>query len=210
MNVLFLDIETVADPAKIGLLPEPTAPANYKDEQKIKEYVEQKKKDQVAKIALDPDYAAVRSIGWAFDSDKVIVRTSDGCQSPLEYERLWNITKDICAPAVIVGWNLLGFDIPFLMRRCMYHGIPWPTWLCNLRRYQTRPYLDLMQVYSNWGAFPYISLKQAAKLHGIEIPAGDKDGSMVATMTEQELIEYQKSDIIITRELYHKMKGIYF
>lgn len=38
---LFLDLETLARPGAEALLPEPQAPANYKDEAKIAAYVEE-------------------------------------------------------------------------------------------------------------------------------------------------------------------------
>ncbi len=40
--ILFFDIETTANPDALSLLPEPSAPANYKDADKIALYVSEK------------------------------------------------------------------------------------------------------------------------------------------------------------------------
>lgn len=47
-SILFFDIETTANPDAIALLPEPSAPANYKDQDKITQYIIEKKAEQIA------------------------------------------------------------------------------------------------------------------------------------------------------------------
>ncbi len=57
--VLFFDIETTPNSGAIALLPEPAAPANYKDADKIAQYVSDKKAEQIAQAPLDADLGKV-------------------------------------------------------------------------------------------------------------------------------------------------------
>lgn len=60
--ILFFDIETTANPDAISLLPEPSAPANYKDADKIALYVSEKKAEQITQAPLDADLGKVIAI----------------------------------------------------------------------------------------------------------------------------------------------------
>jgi len=48
------------------------------------------------------------------------------------------------------------------------------------------------------------------QLYGIDIPAGDLDGAQSLTLPLNELAEYCRSDVHITRELARKMHGWYW
>lgn len=64
--VLFFDIETTANPDAIVFLPEPTAPTNYKDADKIAQYVSEKKAEQITQAPLDADLGKVIAIAMQF------------------------------------------------------------------------------------------------------------------------------------------------
>ena len=59
LPLLFFDIETAVNPDALAFLPEPTAPANYKDAEKIALYVSEKKAEQVLQAPLDADLGIV-------------------------------------------------------------------------------------------------------------------------------------------------------
>ncbi len=52
--VLFFDIETTANLDALVYLPEPMAPGNYKDADKIAQYVIEKKAEQIAHVERFP------------------------------------------------------------------------------------------------------------------------------------------------------------
>jgi len=109
-----------------------------------------------------------------------------------------------------VGYNILGFDLPFLQRRSMDLGVQ-PGISPAVSKYRTEPVTDLMGILFNWSWGENIKkLKWLAKRYGIDIPAGEDDGSMVKDMTDEDLIKYGLSDLHVTVELYKKMHGIYF
>jgi len=62
-NILFFDIETEGNPEVFDIMPEPTAPANYKDADKIAAYIAEKKAEQQSMAALDSDYGRIITIG---------------------------------------------------------------------------------------------------------------------------------------------------
>jgi DNA polymerase elongation subunit (family B) len=215
MKRLFFDIETTLNPGVIDLMPEPAAPANLKDPEKIAAAIEEKKREMIEKAALDADYGRILSIGYSTGewvqvmlNDDVYPDAVANTYSEKEMlETFWRLFKE-CGGAC-VGYNILGFDLPYLMRRSMALGVKLP-FIPNLAKYRTEPITDLMMIIYNWGSDKYKSLKQVAKLYGIENAAPDVDGSMVAGLDADQLIAYQISDVKMVMALYEKMNGVYF
>ena len=227
---LFCDIETLSNPEACALAPEPvvTAPSNYKDPEKIKEYVERetaaRKAELLDRAALDPDYGQILSIGMSVGEEVTVFVNQ--CLYDVEwfqkmhlslpanvmYERtmlnlFWKTFAD--CEGRCVGYNILGFDLPFLMRRSMALGIVPPV-VPNLARYRTEPITDLMQILYNWGAEKYKGLKQVCRLYDIPNDCPGADGAMVKDMDPEKLIAYQVSDVKLVMKLYERMNGIYF
>lgn len=217
MKRLFFDIETTLNPGVIDLMPEPAAPANLKDPEKIAAAIEEKRREMIEKAALDADFGRILSIGYSTgDGDWIHVMVNeDVYPDTFPYNRseeqmlkaFWDRFKE-CNGAC-VGYNILGFDLPYLMRRSMALGIKLP-FVPNLAKFRTEPITDLMMILYNWGSDKYKSLKQVAKLYGIENAAPDVDGSMVAGLDADQLIAYQISDVKLVMALYEKMNGVYF
>lgn len=217
MKRLFFDIETVLNPGVIDLMPEPAAPANLKDPEKITAAIEEKKREMIEKAALDADYGRILSIGYSSgDGDNVHVMVNEDVypdcflynnSEEQMLKAFWNLFKE-CGGAC-VGYNILGFDLPYLMRRSMALGVKLP-FIPNLAKYRTEPITDLMMIIYNWGSDKYKSLKQVAKLYGIENGAPEVGGSMVSGLDAEQLIAYQISDVKMVMALYEKMNGVYF
>ena len=216
--MIIFDIETRANKEALEFLPEPQAPSNYKDETKIKAYVEEKRVEQVDKAALDPDYGEIIAIGMTFldtahDEDGVNTEYLAGDNLLTHYDysetemisHFWKRYKEHRGRSC--GYNIIGFDLPYLLRRSFALGIQ-PSIIPDLRRYQTHPTLDLMMVLYNWQNFK--GLKFVAERYGILNPLPELDGSMVADMDYETLHAYVRNDVLMTYYLYKKMKGIYF
>lgn len=215
--MIIFDIETRANKEALEFLPEPQAPSNYKDEVKIKAYVEEKRIEQVDKAALDPDYGEIIAIcALPSDPDReettgIEWRSSDYMVSHYDYSEaemingFWDLYEE--HRGYSCGYNIIGFDLPYLLRRSFALGIQ-PSIIPDLRRYQTSPTLDLMMVLYNWQNFK--GLKFVAERYGIKNYLPDLDGSMVADMDRETLIHYVANDTLMTYELYKKMKGVYF
>lgn len=231
INRMFFDIETQANPENLGLAPEPKPAVNLKDPEKIAADIAAKKQALIDMAALDPDYGKVLSIGYATDVDGPIMTYAVGQCVNLEIANVdtdageitylevllteedllrhfWNIFTDCRGHCV--GYNILGFDLPYLLRRSMALGVKVP-FVPSLARYRTEPVTDLMAILYNWGGDKYKGLKQVAKLYGVPNTCPDMDGSQVsADISPMLLHAYQKSDVELVIALYQKMNGIYF
>lgn len=234
-SILFFDIETAANPENLALAPEPVieAPANYKDPDKIAAYIADKtaaaKAEQIDRAALDPDYGKILCIGYALGPDKPIIVNAVGDEYTVDendpnakepdpalvktyavteadlLHKFWKLFSS-CRGAC-VGFNILSFDLPYLMARSMYLGVQVP-FRPILAKFRTEPVTDLYAIRYNWG--PGKSLKQMAKLLKLEVLAPDVDGSMVKDLTPEQLRAYQASDVDLLQKLFAKMNGIYF
>lgn len=229
INRMFFDIETQANPENLELAPEPKAAANLKDPEKIAADIAAKKQALIDMAALDPDYGKVLSIGYATDVDGPIMTYAVGQCVNIEYytdphnavlikeillteqdllSHFWNVFTDCRGHCV--GYNILGFDLPYLLRRSMALGVKVP-FVPSLARYRTDPVTDLMAILYNWGADKYKGLKQVAKLYGIPNNCPDMDGSQISADTPAQILHtYQASDVQLVIDLYQKMNGIYF
>ena len=227
---MFFDIETIANPENLALAPEPVieAPANYKDPVKIAEYITEKtaaaKAELVNRAALDPDYGKVLSIGYALGPDLPISTTLVGDSICVEWDEKTGeevAFREITEADVLkefwgvfarcngccVGFNVLSFDLPYLMARSMFLGVKVP-FVPNLAKFRCDPVTDLYAIRYNWG--PGKGLKQMAKLLGITPLCPDVDGSKVKDMDHQELRTYQVSDVDLVQQLFKRMNGVYF
>ena len=199
---LFFDLETIANLDNVQHMPDPEAPGNLKDPEKIKAALEAKRQDQIDRAALDPDYGEITTIGFATRPDGEIT-VLHGSESQM-LKDFWTALES-CAGRC-VGYNILSFDLPYLLRRSMAHAVTVP--YLNLAKYRTEPVTDLMGILYNWG--PAKGLKQVARLYGLPVACPEINGAMVGSLPLDKIIEYQVSDVKLTIALWKRMNGIYF
>jgi hypothetical protein len=205
--MLFFDIETQANESALKYIEEPSAPSNWKDPVKIAAYVEEKRQEQIEKAALDADYGEIIAIGVKEEQDDIhSVLVGKDVKHEIDL-LLWFWTKYAGHEGQSCGYNIIGFDLPYLMRRSFDLGIC-PALIPELRKYQTYPTLDLMMVLYNWQG--YKGLKFVAERYGLDNPLPDLDGSQVATTDPETLRAYVENDVNLVYQLYKRMKGIYF
>ncbi len=203
-NILFFDIETEGNPEVYDIMPEPSAPANYKDADKIASYIADKKAEQLSTAALDPDYGRIIAISMQVNGEMV---TND-IYSESEYhivDDFWTAYNK--CNGVSCGYNIIAFDLPYLMRRSFDLGIDVPI-KPVLAKYRTEPTIDLMGILYNWNQAK--SLKWVCKRYGIDNPLPELDGSQVKDMDAETLRKYSANDVQLVVELYKKMQGVYF
>ena len=168
MRYLVLDLATCPIDGAAGFIEEPSAPANYKDPEKIAAYVAEAKAERLSKAALDPDLGRISAIGYRLTDtvgpsiDGVSPCKSEGQERHvLQQVSDWFDSghKDYCR---LIGFNALKFDWPFLMRRARYLGVNIDI---NLDRYKT-PHIDLSERLTHRGILPARSLQFYAKRLG--------------------------------------------
>lgn len=217
-NILFFDIETKPNIDALNNAPDFSAPSNYKDPEKIDDYIQAKLSAWEEKAALDPDYGYISSISTVIGFEDYpaalmsTVLTEDAVIR--KYWEIYDMATGYC------GFNVISFDFPYLLRRSMALGIKLPTHFdhvlqtnvfdpIDLRRYRSWPVIDLMQILYNWSPNAK-GLKKVCEIYGIDNPLPQLDGSQVGEMDTETEEAYVNNDVGMVRELYKLMKGVYF
>ena len=229
---LFFDIETRANPAALAHLPEPEAPANYKDAAKIAAAIAEKKAQQAAQAALDPDTGYVSSIAWqagpsAEPQVRILAPASDGAAGAVpttvtlyvysdaaERDRMERLLLEhfwaafARANGVCAGYNVLAFDLPFLLRRSMALQAPPPAVLPVLAKYRSDPVRDLFALLYQWG--PGKGLKTVAELYGLPNELPGVTGADVAGLDWRTEAAYAVNDLQLLIALHQRMAGYFW
>lgn len=208
-DVMFVDIETGADEAAIKLLDAPTAPKNIKDPVKIEAAIAEKLADTIEHAPLNRDIGKILAIGYAIGRDGSVMTN---IVSKKNTEK--SVLQDFWMQFAIVhgraaGYNILGFDFPFILRRSFALGVK-PSIIPHLSKYRTEPITDLMMILCDWNYLEAKKFKWICKRYGIKLEAEGVDGSMVKDMSPEEIHVYLHSEVAATRELYYRMQGFYF
>lgn len=204
---IVLDVETVALPDAAVFVPTPRAPKSYKDDAKIKSYIQEKYNEEVEHAGLDPDLGCIVAIGVMMegtDEPSVVSRAQYTEEFMLDW--LW---KSV-GPRITVGFNTLGFDLPMCLRRSLYLGVPTPN--INLDKYRT-PHLDLQQILSFRGVFKYRSLDFYCRRFDLKVPDDSVVGAdipkLVAEGNWAAVEDHCASDVKKTAALARRMGLLY-
>lgn len=164
---LVFDIETAPlDEAKDYIEPA-EAPANYKDPLKIADYIAKANADQLAKCGLDVDLCRIVAIGWADEREwpeaRVMTIEQFRGDEALMLKAFWHLATD----RFLVGFNCLSFDLPVLLRRSLYLGVPAPR--IQIDRFKHPMVTDLMDELSFGGKLRLRGLSFFCRRFGIDI-----------------------------------------
>lgn len=211
MNIYF-DIETAPLPPKDALLVAPAfePDARLKDTAKIAADIEAKEAKWMDRAALDPLTGQVAVFAWCNEQKPEPQERNMLKQDEAEIIKfaMDGLNANLMAGGKVVGFNIRGFDLPFMLRRAIILGVPIPP---NLR-YQvlqrfSEGIVDLMQVWLFGDRdFKGQSLKNIALRCGI----GEKgdEGKVFSDILQQDpdaAIEYAKQDVRITMALARRM-----
>lgn len=105
---------------------------------------------------------------------------------------------------LLIGHNILDFDLPFLIKRSIINRVKPPQ--ISFRRYQKNPIYDTMWEWSLWAH--RISLNDVAEAIGVNSSkTGDIDGSQIydyySAGRHEEIGLYCMRDVECTREVYY-------
>jgi len=111
---------------------------------------------------------------------------------------------------LLVGHNILSFDLRVIIARSMYLDIN-PSKILNLKKYQVAPIFDTMQVLGNWESSQYKSLAWWAKR--LKFDYKETSGSQIYQWFKEKdfnaIDKHCKKDVGLTLELYKKIKDWY-
>lgn len=216
-NFLFMDIETARIQDKLTTNTELFKSWEYKRRKEGETLVKDLKKSFEHKAALYAEFGKVVciSIGKIVD-EKLVVQSYYGDD---EKEVLEKIKKVLTAfykkfpDLMLCGHSIIGFDIPFLMRRMIINGIQVPSFL-DLTT--SKPWtlsddiVDIAQIWKTTG-FYGASLVNMSHAMGLPSPKEDIDGSMVSDTYYREkdglkrIVKYCEQDVFATVNIVQKL-----
>lgn len=155
MNILVCDIETapLPDDELLAIIPPFDSDAvkvgNMVDPLKIAAKIEDARASHFAdykeNAALNPMTGRIVAIGLK-SPDKLSIMF-DGDETKM-LRAAWEIIEGKCmeCETKLVGWNITGFDLVWMLRRSFCHRIQHPRWLRD-GRYWSRAIIDLLDVW---------------------------------------------------------------
>lgn len=112
---------------------------------------------------------------------------------------------------VIVGHNILGFDLPFLYQRSMIFGVKPSRWLIKGKPWEiAETVYDTMWEWQMGKFRDFVGLEELALAFGLECPKkGAVNGENLLEAfragKHEEIREYCLRDVLCARELYYRM-----
>ena len=228
---IYVDIETIGtlDPRVIEIVKKKVkAPSNYKDPDKISDYVLEHTQKAVDSTGLTPAGEIV-CVGLAVDDDPPFAFVRQDSDSQSEYQLLFEVIEYLREldkpgqPATprFIGFNCIGFDLPRIWQRCAVRGLVLPSYFpAPWELSKWRPYGVVIDVMAAFDPNSYQSLEMMAALFGIEIiqPAHDfGDGKGERRVSGADVMElwlrgaddvirdHCVEDVRITREIAKRM-----
>ena len=204
-SYIVVDIETIpADDMGDDLKPQ-CALGNLVDPVKIAAKQKEWEEDgQVKRMSLSPSMNKIVSLHmWASRSNLIIPYSPKS-----EKEMLKNFWCEILDIDLIVGYNLINFDLPTILMRSMLHGIK-PSKELPLRKYSREPIFDVMQELAFWNPENWKGLDWWAKRLGIgaTIGSGADIYKLWKEGKQEEIDAHCRRDVELTRDIYERIRG---
>lgn len=220
-NILFIDIETVAQCNRFENVPDRIKPLW---ERKIRYYIDKEECSLAVsyrdKAAIYAEFGKVISIGlgyYSFEEEvpQFRVMSIDGDnEEELLLSFLEILAKFNQENLVICGHNIKEFDVPFLCRRLLLNGLKIPYVLdVSGRKPWEVGFIDTMNLWKFGDYKHYTSLDTLATIFDIPSSKSDIDGSLIHEVYYEEgnlkrISEYCKKDVVVTAQVFLKLKTL--
>jgi len=213
-NYLAFDIETgPAENALSYFSRSEVKLGNLKDLNKIEAKLAEAEDEFLDKAALSPITGKVLAVGLSdgavhevltYESEKEIIT-----------ETLERIGSQLMQQRPVVGWNIIKFDFPFLFKRAMMLGVPWPKHIWDLKKgYAHSQIIDLMR-YWNMGDWKEMTKMDTVNrfLCGFGKPSGVTGADFARLFNgtpekREKAIDYALNDVKILDSLTRKMLNL--
>ncbi len=205
----YFDIETGPIPTEEALVfaPEFEAPGNYKDSAAIAKNIAEQQAKWLDRLALSPLTGRVIAIGFA-DSEGDGIRILHGDDEKAILEEFIDLHSDVRI-APLVGYNIIGFDLPFIWKRALKYKLKCPAWWLKKPSWNQSPLvLDLMEVWKG-GDYraAFAKMDHVAKFLGIPGKTGDhgKFFSELYAENQAEALAYLTRDVELVEEIHGRI-----
>jgi hypothetical protein len=208
MRYVITDIESAPHPDAERMLPEFKHNAGTNDPDKRAAQIAEKRANALANAALDPDLCRIVAIGsWWEDEAQPILELCrdehDERESLKEFWQLYAQRRHEHPYTVIVGSNVLGFDLPVMVRRSLYLQVDVP--MLERGKYRHRDVIDLKSLLCDDDRLAWRSLDYYVRRFNLDVPHDPIDGAqipaLVAAGNWDAVREHLRLDLIKTRAL---------
>jgi len=223
-RIIFLDIETVPVVASFEELPEPMQDLWVHKAQRIKPEVfaaPEIKFEEYAGIYSEFGKIICISMGLMYQEEgvwKVRMKSLSGDDEKAlleDFAELLNENLHQRKYVYLCGHNIREFDIPYICRRMMVHGItlPPPLHIAGKKPWELNHFLDTLTLWKFGDYKSYTSLKLLMALFDLPSPKEDIDGSQVGKVYWQErnlprIVRYCERDVLAVIRLLSHWSGL--
>jgi predicted PolB exonuclease-like 3'-5' exonuclease len=210
------DIETIADPEMLTLLPPVEPDSRLKDPEKIKLDIEKKEKKRLTEMGLHPLQNMVCCVAIhdldTRESQAILMCGESGADEKMVLEQTW---EALCKYDRFVSFNGNEFDVRVLNLNSMKRRVR-PGVTIDTRKYQVGNHVDLRAILGNWEKFAQGTLDYYMKVFFGEDQGKpeDMEGSLVQHYWDMglcdEIAAYAVSDVENTGKLYELVKEYLF
>ena len=218
---IYFDIETI--PGQRAGLREELAedikhPATMSKPETIAKWEKEDKpaavEEAYLKTSFDGCMGQIVCIGWAvrgnepaslFPRDLRVI--SEECLIAGFFERLESVHNTSGTRPILIGHNHIAFDIPFIWKRAIVHGIKPPIWFPRNPKPWAESVVDTMLLWDSTNR-PGKSMDKICRALGIP-GKGGVSGADVWPMAQRgefaQIAEYCREDVERTRSMYRRM-----
>lgn len=178
--------------------------------------------DEFRRLALYAEYGRLLCVGIHIDEDGVPERRGvlgqDKHTGVLHLDErstlrsFWRLLADFRPQRdLLIGHNVLDFDLPFIYQRSWIHGIAPTIELC-FARYRSQPIYDTMREWAKWNLRRSISLNDLAKTLRVGITktdgmSGDRVYAAYLAGEHTLIADYCMQDVDVVRAIYERISS---
>ncbi|RRJ91872.1 3'-5' exonuclease [Paenimyroides tangerinum] len=218
-NILFLDIETVPEVHKFNELDE-TTQSLFADKTAYQRKEDVSPEEFYHRAGIWAEFGKIVCISVGYFVIKNDIRQfrttsffGDEIKILQDFTNL--LQNHFNSPQVVLcGHNIKEFDLPFIGRRMIIHGLEIPNKLNSIGKKPWEiPHLDTMELWKFGDYKHFTALKLLTHILGISSPKDDIDGSQVAEIYYVEndidrIIIYCEKDVLAVAQVLLKFKRL--
>lgn len=208
---IVVDIETCGLANAADFLEPVQAAKNLVDPLKIQADIAKRIEERDAKVALDWNVGRIAAIGWWTEEDGVVVRQ---CRNEADEAAALMDFWRACRHRTILGFNVKGFDLRYMVQRSRLLGVPYP--ILDFSKYSRKGITDLyLELTFSDGTADQGCMRRSLHafcrrfgipvedtVKGAEIPA------LVAAGEWEAVIAHVVSDVELTVALARKLRVV--
>jgi len=218
-SMLFFDIETCGNYAtfKDFVMADPNAAKIWEKKANRLGYDDYDKSYE-EKVSLFPEFGRIACFSFGvWDNGEITIKSINISEEYIMMKTIGNLLRKASSNNMVpVGWNIKNFDLPWLVRKFLMHGLEVPH---IIQSYGKKPWevssIDLKDLWKSFSSLD-VTFEEAVYSMGIPTPKDDIDGSQVhetiwkdSTYGLSQVTEYCEKDVKAMIQLCEKIHYIH-